>query len=87
MWYYISVRNVWQILCVTMEVNVMYEKLLKEAKFAKASRSLLLMYQTYGAAQTAEELGAITREQFWTLNDMLVKDGINNPASYDKLIH
>ena len=65
----------------------MYEKLLKDAKYAKASRSLLLMYQTYGEAKMAAELGAITREQFWTLNDMLVKDGINNPASYDKHIH
>ena len=42
MWYYISVRKVWQMLCVTMEVNVMYEKLLKEAKYAKASYDKLI---------------------------------------------
>lgn len=66
---------------------VMYKKLLQEAKYAKASRSLTLMYQAYGATVMAEKLGAISREQFWTLNDMLVKDGINNPASYDKPIH
>lgn len=65
----------------------MYKKLLKEAKYAKASRSLLLMYEAYGATKMAEALGAISRDQFWTLNDMLVKDGINNPASYDRPIH
>lgn len=65
----------------------MFEKLMIEAKYAKASRSLLLMYEAYGATKMAVELGAISREQFWTLNDMLVKDGINNPKSYDKLIH
>lgn len=70
-----------------MEVDVMFEKLLKEAKYAKASRSLLLMYETYGATKMAAKLGAITNEQFWELNDMLVRDGMNNPASYDKLIH
>ena len=34
----------------------MYEKLLKEAKYAKASRSLLLMYEAYGATKMAEEV-------------------------------
>lgn len=55
-------------------------KLKKEAQYALNSHSRDLVYQTYGKATMAWELGVISRDEFYELNIMLVKDGLNNPA-------
>jgi hypothetical protein len=60
-----------------------YEQLLESAKRAIRSRDRSLFYQEYGAAKEAVHLGAITWDEFMTLNDILVRDGLNKPQSYD----
>ena len=55
-------------------------KLEKDARYALASHSRDLVYQTYGAAKMAWQLGAIDNEQFARLNEMLVVKGLNDPA-------
>lgn len=62
-----------------------FEMLKKEAGYARASRSRDLMYEAYGRAKMACELDAITWEQFLELNTLLVVEGINRPASYDRI--
>lgn len=51
-----------------------------DAKYALKSHSRDLVYQTYGAAMMAYNLGAINRDQFYLLNDALVVNGLNNPS-------
>ena len=55
----------------------LYEKLLKEAHYALDSNSKNLIYETYGKVKMAFELDALTREQFFELNDMLIRNGLN----------
>lgn len=64
-------------------IKAIWEDLLKEANYARASRSRVLMHETYGAAKMARKMCAITQEQFMELNEKLVKNGINKPSSYD----
>ena len=63
-----------------MDQNVLFYRLEREAKYALNSHSRNLVYQTFGAAKMAFELGAITKPQFYLLNDMLVVHGLNDPA-------
>ena len=63
-----------------MDQNVLFARLEREAKYALNSHSRNLVYQTYGAAKMARELGAITKPQFDLLNAMLVVKGLNDPA-------
>lgn len=63
-----------------MDQNTLFARLEREAKYALNSHSRNLVYQTYGAAKMAWELGAITKPQFYLLNDMLVVHGLNDPA-------
>ncbi len=58
-----------------------YKYLLKRAAYALNSHSRDLVNETYGAATMARNLNAITSEQMNTLNDMLVKHGLNDPAN------
>lgn len=58
-----------------------YEQLIKEANYALKSRSYKLVYQTYGKTLMAWKLGAINKSEFYMLNDMLVKHGLNDPAN------
>lgn len=58
-----------------------FDRLKKEAQYALNSHSRDLVYQTYGEAKMASELGAISHDEFYELNTMLVKNGINNPAA------
>lgn len=60
--------------------NTIFTRLEREAKYALNSHSRNLVYQTYGAAKMAWELGAITKPQFYLLNEMLVVRGLNDPA-------
>lgn len=57
------------------------EKLHREARYALNSHSLNLTYQTYGKAEMAYKLKAITWDEFSELNTILVRNGINNPAA------
>lgn len=57
-----------------------YEQLIKEAKYSLNSHSRSLVYQTYGKALMAWKLKAISKDEFYTLNDMLVRYGLNDPA-------
>ena len=57
-----------------------YEGLEKEAKYALDSHSRNLVYQTYGKAQMAYKLKAITRQEYRKLDSMLVRYGLNDPA-------
>ena len=63
-----------------MDQNVLFARLEREAKYALNSHSRNLVYQTYGAAKMAFELDAITKPQFYLLNDMLVVRGLNDPG-------
>ncbi len=62
-------------------MNTIYEKLLKSAKYALKSHSRDLVYETFGAAKMAFNLKAITKSEFYELNDMLVVHGLNDPAN------
>ena len=68
---------------IPMQKESTYAMLIRKANYAKNSRSLVLMYETYGMAKMARELEAITHDEFLTLNEMLVRDGMNDPSSYD----
>lgn len=57
------------------------EKLHREARYALNSHSLNLTYQTYGKAEMAYKLKAITWDEFSELNTILVRNGINNPSA------
>lgn len=57
------------------------EKLHREARYALNSHSLNLTYQTYGKAEMAYQLKAITWDEFSELNTILVRNGMNNPAA------
>ena len=63
-----------------MDNNEIYAKLKKDIQYALNSKSLTLAYEAYGAAKMARLLDAITIEQFFELNDMVVTNGINNPS-------
>ena len=56
-----------------------FKYLLKEAAYALNSHSRDLVYETYGMAKMAYNLDAITKDQFYSLNDMLVTHGLNDP--------
>ena len=51
----------------------LFEKLLRSAEYAIRSRSKELVYQTYGAAEMAYDLSGITKDEFYQLNDLLVR--------------
>ena len=61
----------------------MFEILLKRAEYAKKTvfpRESL--YEVYGQAKMALELGAITEAEFTVLNTAIAKNGINNPVYF-----
>lgn len=58
-----------------------YVELKKDAEYALNSKSLTLAYEAYGMAKMARKLEVITKEEFYELNDMLIVNGINNPAA------
>ena len=61
------------------EPNDIFAGLKRDAKYALNSHSRDLVYKTYGAASMARSLGSITHDQYMSLNDMLVTNGLNNP--------
>lgn len=58
-----------------------YQDLLKKAQYAIASLSRDLVYETYGMAKMAYQLDAINKGEFYELNRILVRDGLNNYAN------
>lgn len=64
-----------------MKEESVYLWLKGQAEYALNSKNLMLAYQAYGAVKMAYRLGAIGKEQFFTLNDMIVTNGINKPPA------
>lgn len=62
-------------------MNSIFEQLKKEITYALNSKSLTLAYQAYGATKMAFNLGAITKDEFYELNTMVVVNGINKPSA------
>lgn len=54
------------------------QDLRKQARYAIGSRSRELVYRAYGAACMARQLEAISKIDFWELNDLLIRDTLNN---------
>ena len=60
-------------------INVsIFEQLKTEARYSLVSFSRDQVYEVYGKAKMAHQLQALTWEQFLTLNDALVRNGLNN---------
>lgn len=55
-----------------MEENTILEQLKREALYAQCSFSTELLYQTYGKAQMARQLEALTESEFMEINQMTV---------------
>lgn len=58
---------------------MMKSKIKRNAEYALRSHSKNLLYGAYGAAQMAYKLNAITKDEFYELNDLIVCHGLNNP--------
>lgn len=65
---------------ITMNEDI-YKELIRKANYALNSKSLVLTYQIYGEACMAMQLEAITKEQYFELNEILVVNGMNNPKA------
>ena len=55
-----------------MKENTILEQLRREALYAQRSFSTELLYETYGEAKMARQLGAITQPEFMEINHMTV---------------
>lgn len=53
-------------------MNPILEQLKREALYAQRSFSTELLYQTYGKAQMARQLEALTQSEFMEINEMTV---------------
>lgn len=53
-------------------MNPILEQLKREALYAQHSFSTGLLYQTYGKAQMARQLEALTQSEFMEINEMTV---------------
>lgn len=62
-----------------------FDYLLKKAYYALNSHSKNLVYETYGATKMAYKLNAISKDQFYALNEKLIVNGLNN-LSVSKLV-
>lgn len=62
-------------------MNKIFNELKKEIEYALNSKSLTFAYQAYGAVKMACKLEAITKEQFFELNEIVVVNGINKPSA------
>lgn len=56
----------------------MFERLVKDAKYAINSNSRDLIMETYGMAKMARKLEYISFDEFLKLTSMLIRDGIDN---------
>lgn len=61
-------------------INVsIFEQLKTEARYALVSFNSDHIYEVYGKAKMAHQLQALSWDQFMTLNDALIRNGLNNP--------
>ena len=67
------------------ESSRMFEKLMKEIEYAKASAfPIYFLYGVKGKIDMAYELQAITKDEYLKLSHECVAKGINNPAYFNK---
>ena len=59
----------------------MFEDLKKRATYALISKNRDLVMEAYGMAKFALATKFINYQEFWVLNEMLIRDGINNPEA------
>lgn len=64
-------------------IKEIWEDLQTQANFAVASKNKELMHEVYGAAKMARKMCAISAEQMRELNTKLVRNGINNPKTWN----
>lgn len=57
----------------------LYEQLKKEARYALNTRSIERVYEVYGKAKLAQQLGLIEFDRYEQIRAVLVHEGINNP--------
>lgn len=57
-----------------------YAMLMRDARYALNSESRDLVYRVIGERDMAYILAQITFDEYMKLNDMLVRDGLNNPS-------
>lgn len=57
---------------------MIFEELKHKAKYALESHDREIVYEIYGASKMARRLEAISKEEFLILNEMLIRNGINN---------
>ena len=55
-----------------------FDYLIRRAQYSIRSKSRSLVYQTYGEACMARKLEAISKDQYYELNTMLVVNTMNN---------
>lgn len=55
-----------------MKTETVMEQLTREAEYAQQSLSRELLYQTYGKAQMARQLDAITKDEYMEINHATV---------------
>lgn len=55
-----------------------YEWLERKARYAINSKSRNLVYEAYGMAKAFYMCDAISKTEFWSMNDLLVRDTMNN---------
>ena len=58
--------------------------LLERAKYAIRSQSKELVYEVYGMAKGMRMVNAITKEEMWTMTNLLVRDTMNNGRRWSK---
>lgn len=63
------------------ELSSIVRGLYAAAEYALKSHSLNLTYQVYGQVQMAFRLHVISKETFFELNEILVRNGMNNSAA------
>ena len=66
---------------MAQEIKIdIYAMLMRDARYALRSESRDLVYRVIGERDMAYILAQITFDQYMKLNDMLVRDGLNNPS-------
>lgn len=58
------------------------EELKHKAKYALESHDRDLVNEIYGVSKMARKLEAISKDEFLILNEMLIRNGINNPKAH-----
>ena len=66
-----------------METGTACGEIVKRGVQLKFSQNKELMHEAYGAAKMARKMCAISAEQMRELNTKLVRNGINNPKTWN----